>query len=83
MPATYTSPVAKSPVICTLRMKGLARAQLSLGVQVAPLSVEKRTLMARAREQQSCSRKRTSVRRMEMTGLLSAQPDSRSSLEPV
>ena len=41
MPATYTSPVARSPVICTLRMKGWRIGQSAAAlVQVRPLSVE-------------------------------------------
>ena len=63
-----------SPVIWTLRKKAVLTCR-SL-VQVAPLSVEKRQKELPPRTNRS--RKRTSAKQGE-AGLLSAQPDSRSS----
>ena len=62
--------------------EGLAVVSCRSLVQVAPLSVEKRTWRRRC-QQRSRSRKRTSARRTEMLGLLSDQPDSRSSELPL
>src|SRR5262249_58447284 len=77
MLATYTSPVTKSPVICTSRKKVLLSW---CGVQVRPLSVETRTkrapppILKSLYETYMCPKKGEDV-------LLSAQPDSRSSKE--
>ncbi len=46
IPAMYTSPVTRSPVIWTLRMKGLPLVICRSLVQVRPSSVEKRTKRA-------------------------------------
>src|SRR5438445_11196963 len=80
MPATYRVPVAKSPVICTSRVNGLAGASCR-SVQVRPLSVEKRTLRLPPSAKLFHE---TYIRpKNGLLGLLSAQPDSRSSLLPV
>src|SRR5713101_9737014 len=75
MLAMYTSPVARSPVIWTSRKKVVVTCP-SL-VQVAPLSVEKRT--KRAPPPRLKSFQETYIRpKNGEDGLLSAQPDSRS-----
>src|ERR1043166_2747524 len=76
MPATYTSPVTKSPVIWTSRMNRLAGASCR-SVQVVPLSVEKRTFRLPPTAK---SFHETYIRpKNEEDVFLSAQPGSRSS----
>src|SRR5215813_4010919 len=81
MPATYTSPVTTSPVICTSRMKGVPVVSWC-GVQVTPLSVETRTKRAPPPTAKSFQ-EMYMLPKCGEAELLSAQPDSRSSLKPV
>src|SRR5215469_2771572 len=71
----YTSPVAKSPVICTSRMKVLV---MPCWVQVLPLSVDTRTCRAPPPTLKSFQETYMFPKCGE-EGLLSDQPDSRSS----
>src|SRR5439155_17293067 len=67
-----------SPVICVLRMKVALLITVTAGLHVAPLSVEK--LSTRAPEPTLKSFQETYIRpKNGELGLLSAQPDSRSS----
>src|SRR6266850_6756424 len=79
MPAMYTSPVARSPVIWTLRMK-VPPLLTCREVQVTPSSVEKRTKMSALGRSKSFQETYNRPKNGEAV-LLSTQPDSRSSKE--
>src|SRR5439155_14256058 len=78
MPAMYTSPVTRSPVIWALRMN-VAPPLTSTGLlQVAPPSVEWALKMSALGKLKSFQETYIVPKKGE-DGLLSAQPDSRSS----
>ena len=81
-PAMYTSPVARSPVIWTLRIKVLCCSRIPGLCHVAPLSAAKVTESAPAPTLKSFHETYIRPKKGE-DGLLSAQPDCRSSLLPV
>src|SRR5215472_17091200 len=78
IPAMYRSPLVTSPVICTSRMKVPVLATVISELQVTPLSVERETTRAPAPMLKSFQETYMFPKCGE-DGLLSAQPDSRSS----
>src|SRR6476646_8987492 len=79
IPAMYRYTLTSSPVICTLRIKVPVLATVISLLQVTPLSVERLTTRAPAPMLKSFQETYMFPKCGE-EGLLSAQPDSRSSL---